>query len=162
MAIRLIRTGGAGLFLGVLLVVPFAAATWAGLGPAQCVTLLVEGLSNAIHQVGWVLVPQLTLAVAVFGLALSRLTARAAGAWAPSSPPWLDPAVESALLLGMLGTLSGMVSGFAGLSPEALEPGPLLHNLGTALRSSFVGFGIALVGVWIKARPAPAPTAEAS
>ena len=30
-----------------------------------------------------------------------------------------------------------------------------IHALGTALRSSFVGFGIALVGVWIRARVVP-------
>ena len=45
-----------------------------------------------------------------------------------------------------------MVSGFVGLSPEELEPGPLVHSLGTALRSSFVGFLIALVGVWKQPR----------
>ena len=67
-------------------------------------------------------------------------------------PGWLDPAVESALLLGLLGTISGMVQGFVGLTPEELEPGPLVHSLGAALRSSFVGFAIALVGVWAKAR----------
>ena len=78
---------------------------------------------------------------------------RAAGLATQLAPAWLDPAVESALLLGMLGTISGMVTGFAGLSPEELEPGPLIHGLGTALRSSFVGFLIALVGVWIKVRP---------
>ena len=33
-----------------------------------------------------------------------------------------------------------------------LEPGPLVHSLGTALRSSFVGFLIALIGVWARAR----------
>jgi biopolymer transport protein ExbB/TolQ len=53
----------------------------------------------------------------------------------------------------MLGTLSGMVRGFVGLSPDAIEAGPLVHALGVALRSSFVGFGIALVGVWLKERP---------
>ena len=37
---------------------------------------------------------------------------------------WLDPAIESALLLGMLGTMSGMVSGFVGLSPDELEQDP--------------------------------------
>ena len=69
--------------------------------------------------------------------------------------------MESALLLGMLGTISGMVSGFAGLSPDELEPGPLVYSLGVALRSSFVGFLIALVGVWTKDRPPAAATGSA-
>ena len=60
--------------------------------------------------------------------------------------------MESALLLGLLGTVSGMVSGFVGLTPDEIEPGPLVHALGVALRSSLVGFLIALVGVWVKAR----------
>ncbi len=46
-----------------------------------------------------------------------------------------------------------MVRGFAGVSPDELEPGPLVHALGTALRSSFVGFAIALVGVWLRGTP---------
>ena len=37
-------------------------------------------------------------------------------------------------------------------APEELEPGPLVHGLGTALRSSLVGFSIALVGVWVRAQ----------
>jgi len=60
-----------------------------------------------------------------------RLSARGAGKW-----------VES----------TGRRSKF-GLSPDELQPGPLVHSLGTALRSSFVGFLIALVGVWVKAQP---------
>ncbi len=91
--------------------------------------------------------------VAVLSLALQQLASRAAGLAATPTPGWLEPAVESALLLGMLGTISGMVSGFSGLSPEELEPGPLVYSLGRALRSSFVGFAIALVGVWTRARP---------
>jgi hypothetical protein len=153
-ALRLMRKGGVGLLLGVLLAAPLLAAAWAGLGPADCAALFVAGLSTAVDLVGWVLVPQLALAVAVLGLALHSLAVRATGACAPHTPPWLDPAVESALLLGMLGTVSGMVGAFAGISLETLEPGPLLHNLGTALRSSLVGFSIALVGVWMKAAPA--------
>ena len=61
--------------------------------------------------------------------------------------------ISAAPLLGLLGTIHGMVSGFIGLSPDELQPGPLVHSLGTALRSSFVGFLIALVGVWTKTRP---------
>ena len=112
--------------------------------------LAALGLRHRIDSVGWVLLPQLLLAVAVFSLFLQRTAVRAVGVSLSPSPPWLDAAIESALLLGMLGTISGMVSGFAGLSPDALEPGPLIHSLGTALRSSFVGFGIALVGVWTR------------
>jgi biopolymer transport protein ExbB/TolQ len=83
-----------------------------------------------------------------------------AGTAAVGAPGWLDPAVESALLLGLLGTIHGMVSGFIGVSPEQLQPGPLVHSLGAALRSSLVGFGIALVGVWTNARR-PTESADA-
>ena len=69
----------------------------------------------------------------VLGLALERLLRSAGGLIGPVSPGWLEPAIESALLLGMLGTLSGMVSGFAGLRAEDLEPAPLLHALGRLL-----------------------------
>ena len=84
-------------------------------------------------------------------------TARIAGE-PVAAPPWIDPAIESALLLGMLGTLHGMVNGFVGLEPGDLQPGPLVQSLGTALRSSFVGFGIALVGVWLRETPQSAVT----
>ncbi len=139
--------------LGALCVAPLAAAFAMGVGPGEGVRLVAAGFLGAVDAVGWVLVPQLVLATAVLALGLEKLTARAAGLGESSTPAWLDPAVESALLLGMLGTISGMVSGFVGLSPDELEPGPLVHGRGTALRSSFVGFGIALIGVWIKARP---------
>ncbi len=109
-------------------------------------------LVGAVDSIGWVFVPQLVLAVAVLSLALQQLASRAAGLALSPTPGWLEPAIESALLLGMLGTISGMVSGFAGLSPDELQPGPLVYSLGRALRSSFVGFAIALVGVWTRAR----------
>jgi hypothetical protein len=136
------------LVLGVvvsLAVLPLALARLAGLELQAAAT----GLRSGVDTVGWVFVPQLGLAVALLGLALARLGLLAAGRRLPPPPAWTSPAVESALLLGMLGTVSGMVSGFAGLSPETLEPGPLVHSLGQALRSTGVGFGIALVGVWI-------------
>ncbi len=147
------RASATGLVLGALCVTPLAAAFAMGVGVGEGVRLVVAGFLGAVDAVGWVLVPQLILATAVLALGLEKLTVRAAGLGESITPAWLDPAVESALLLGMLGTLSGMVSGFVGLSPDELEPGPLVHGLGTALRSSFVGFGIALIGVWIKARP---------
>ena len=150
MAVHAIRTSLAGVALGALIAVPAAALVAASAG--GLVPAVVAGLVAAIDRVGWVLAPQILLAVAVVGVALQRSTCRIAGFSAPPIVAWLDPAVESALLLGMLGTLSGMVSGFVGLSPEELEPGPLVHSLGTALRSSFVGFLIALIGVWAKAR----------
>ena len=124
-----------------------------GEAPAALVWRSAAGFAAAVDAVGWVFVPQFLLGVAVVSVALQRLAARAAGAALPAPPAWLDPAVESALLLGLLGTISGMVQGFVGLTPEELEPGPLVHSLGAALRSSFVGFAIALVGVWAKARP---------
>ncbi len=149
------------LGLGLLALAPPLAASAAGLGPAGVGAALLGGLLDAVAAVGWVLLPQLVLAVAIGSLALTQLCSRLAGLPVPRAPGWLDPAVESALLLGLLGTISGMVRGFVGLSPEELEPGPLVHALGTALRSSFVGFGIALIGVWTKTRP-PEPLAEAA
>ena len=140
----------AALVLGTLLLAPLGFAVWHGIGWGGFAGFVIEALARAIEDVGIVVVPQLALAVAVVGLALEQVVHRIAGV-APRDPPdWLDPAVESALLLGMLGTISGMVNGFVGLSPERLEPGPLVYALGTALRSSFVGFGIALIGVWTR------------
>lgn len=136
-----------------LLAAPPLVVAAAGPGFVAFASDAAAGLSGAVGAVGWVLVPQLLLALAVLSLALEQLVRRAAGAARPQTPGWLDPAVESALLLGLLGTISGMVSGFVGVTPDELEPGPLVHSLGIALRSSFVGFLIALVGVWAKARP---------
>ena len=47
--------------------------------------------------------------------------------------------------------------GVLGTPDDELDPGPLVHALGTALRSSFIGFGIALVGVWVRALPSVEP-----
>jgi hypothetical protein len=149
-----LRTSIAGVLLGAAIAPPVVVAL-RGTGGEGWLGRVVAGGFASLDEVGWVLVPQIVLAVGVLGLALERATAGAAGLAPQATPSWLDPAVESALLLGMLGTLSGMVSGFAGLSPDALEPGPLVHSLGTALRSSFVGFGIALVGVWARGPAAP-------
>lgn len=146
------RASAAGLVLAVLLAVPPVAATQLGLTPETAALAAWLGFAHAVDAVGWVLVPQLALAIGVFGLALRRSVFGLGGLPSSPTPGWLDPAVESALLLGMLGTLSGMVRGFVGLSPDEIEPGPLVHALGLALRSSFVGFGIALVGVWLKER----------
>ncbi len=146
------RASVAGLLLAALLAAPLWVAAQAGITAEAFVPAALAGFADAVDAVGWVLVPQLALAVAVLGLALRRLTWGAAGFGFQATPAWIEPAVESALLLGMLGTLSGMVRGFVGLSPDAIEAGPLVHALGVALRSSFVGFGIALVGVWLKER----------
>jgi hypothetical protein len=153
-----VRTSLVGVALGALIAAPLLAAAAAGLGAGDLLHSGAAGLVAAVGAVGWVLVPQLALAVAILGLGLQQLATRAAGLAVTPAPPWLDPAVESALLLGMLGTISGMVSGFVGLSPDELEPGPLVYGLGTALRSSFVGFLIALVGVWIKTRRGGVPS----
>lgn len=150
-----VRVGFAGVVLAGLTVVPLLWLARLEEGVGGALAAAIEGFGAAVDAVGWVLVPQTLLAIAVFGAALHHLAARLAGTEAPAPPAWIDPAVESALLLGMLGTLAGMVNGFVGLSPEALEPGPLVHALGTALRSSFIGFGIALVGVWVRALPTP-------
>ena len=149
------RTSAVGLALAAALALPLLWLTGMGAtaGVAALGERIVDGFVGTVDSVGWVFVPQFVLAVAIFSLALQRLSARLAGAAVPSPPAWLDPAVESALLLGLLGTISGMVRGFVGISPEELEPGPLVHSLGAALRSSFVGFAIALVGVWAKADP---------
>ena len=150
-----LRAGFVGVALAGLLLAPALLLLTAGQGaaPALLAERALAGFVAAVDAVGWVFVPQFVLGAAVVSAALQRLAARAAGAPRREPPPWLDPAVESALLLGLLGTISGMVQGFVGLTPEELEPGPLVHSLGAALRSSFVGFAIALVGVWAKARP---------
>lgn len=149
-----VRASAVGLALAGLLILPaiWLAGIEASLG--ELAVRVFAGFAAAVDAVGWVFVPQFFLAAAIFSLALQRLAGHAAGATLDPPPAWLDPAVESALLLGLLGTISGMVQGFVGISPEELEPGPLVHALGAALRSSFVGFAIALVGVWAKARPA--------
>jgi hypothetical protein len=152
MAAHPLRAGATGLVLVGLTAVPLLWLARLG-GDGGPIRAALAGFDAAIQSVGWVFVPQLLLAVAVLGAALQRISARLAGLASPEPPSWIDPAVESALLLGMLGTLSGMVNGFVGLSPDELEPGPLVHALGTALRSSFVGFGIALIGVWVRAQP---------
>ncbi len=155
------RASAVGIALGALLAAPLALAVAAGLSPGELLRAAGDGLAGAVVDVGWVLAPQIALAVAVLSLALQRLACRAAGLPPETPPPWLDPAVESALLLGMLGTISGMVSGFVGLTPDELEPGPLVYSLGTALRRSFLGFLIALVGVWAKTRAAALPQESA-
>jgi hypothetical protein len=153
--VRVLRAGSVLLVLLALAALPLGWAALSDAGLAGSVALAVAGFLAALDAVGWVFVPQAVLAVAVLGAALQRIASRLAGI-APPAPDWIDPAIESALLLGMLGTIHGMVNGFSGLSPEQLEPAPLVESLGTALRSSFVGFGIALVGVWTRARPADA------
>ncbi len=148
-----VRAGLVGVLLAGLTAVPLLWLARLEGGAALSASAALAGFAAAIDAVGWVLLPQMLLAIAVFGVALHHVAARLAGAAAFGPPAWIDPAVESALLLGMLGTLSGMVNGFAGLSPDEMDPGPLVHALGTALRSSFIGFGIALVGVWVRALP---------
>lgn len=144
-----VRASSVALGLCVLLAVPSVALV-VDLDPQAALQRLVSGLWAALDQVGWVLLPELVLAVGVVGLAVERVLRTAGGLADASSPGWLEPAIESALLLGMLGTLSGMVSGFAGLRVDELDPAPLLHALGRALRSSLMGFSIALVGVWAR------------
>lgn len=148
----MLRLSLVGAGLGALVAAPLFAAATSGMSATELLRAGGDGLAVAVDAVGWVLIPQVALAIAILSLALQQIAGRLAGIAVPETPPWLDPAVESALLLGLLGTISGMVRGFVGLSPEELEPGPLVHSLGTALRSSFVGFLIALVGVWTKAR----------
>ncbi len=152
-----VRAGLVGVLLAGLTAAPLLWLARLEGGAALSVSAALAGFAAAIDAVGWVLLPQILLAIAVFGVALHHLAARLAGAAAFAPPRWIDPAVESALLLGMLGTLSGMVNCFVGLSPDELDPGPLVHALGTALRSSFIGFGIALVGVWVRALPSADP-----
>ena len=149
------RASAAGLALALLLAAPLLLFLQLGVATQAAPDAVVAGFSLAAVEVGWVLLPQLALATAILGLALQRLAWRLAGFEPHPTPGWLEPAVESALLLGMLGTLSGMVNGFVGLSADEIEAGPLVHALGIALRSSFVGFGIALVGVWLKDRAVP-------
>ncbi len=149
----MVRTSLVGVGLGALLAAPLVAVAIGGIALGDVVPAVAVGFLSALDAVGWVLLPQIVLAIAVLGLALEQIACRVSGLPARPAPGWLDPAVESALLLGLLGTISGMVSGFIGLSPDEIQPGPLVHALGTALRSSLLGFGIALVGVWTKTRP---------
>jgi hypothetical protein len=148
-----LRVSAVGLALLALLALPLALLSSAGLGAGQLAALAAGGFLAALDAVGWVFVPQFALAVAVLSLVLQQLATRAAGREPPPAPRWLDPAIESALLLGLLGTVSGMVQGFTGIAPEDIEPGALVNALGMALRSTFVGFAIALVGVWAKVDP---------
>jgi len=138
--------------LGALAAAPPAVLLLAGAGPVELARAAAAGLAAEVASVGWVLVPQIVLA-GIGGLALQQAARRAAGLPRLAPPAWLAPAVESALLLGLLGTISGMVAGFVGVSPSELEPAPLVRGLGAALRSTFVGFAIALVGVWVKDLP---------
>ncbi len=147
------RASAASLLLLGLAVVPIFLMFNVDVNDESLLYSVVEGLILAIDAVGWVLVPQIVLAAAILSLALQQIGAWLAGVARLPAPAWIDPAVESALLLGLLGTVSGMVRGFVGVEPEALEPGPLVHALGTALRSTFVGFAIALVGIWLRHRP---------
>ena len=149
-----LRAGLVGASIAALAGLPLFWLASVGPGLAHGARAAVAGFIVALDHVGWVLVPQAVLGVAVLGAALQRVAGRAAGTAVPA-PAWIDPAIESALLLGLLGTISGMVNGFVGLGPEELQPGPLVHSLGAALRSSFVGFAIALVGVWIRAGAVP-------
>ena len=137
-------------WLGVLAAAPVAALLLAGASPGELLAACARGLSAEVESVGFVLVPQLVLAVGILGLALQQGVRRVAGLPRLAAPRWMSPAVESVLLLGLLGTVSGMVSGFAGIAPDELEAAPLVRGLGAALRSTFVGFSIALVGVWLK------------
>ena len=147
---RLLRSLAVGALLAAALVIPGASLMWGGLSPGEVLAMVSLGLRHSVDTIGWVFVPQLVLAVAVGALFVQRAAMRGAGAALPAAPNWLDAAIESALLLGMLGTLSGMVAGFVGASPGNLDAGSLIHSLGTALRSSSVGFGVALVGVWTR------------
>ncbi len=148
-----LRSGFVAVALAGLIAAPILLLLGQSGPPVEWVGRAFIGFAAAVDLVGWVFVPQFVLGAAVVSLALQRLATHAAGVALAAPPAWLDPAVESALLLGLLGTISGMVQGFVGITPEKLEPGPLVHSLGVALRSSFVGFAIALVGVWTKARP---------
>jgi hypothetical protein len=109
-----LRVGLVGISLAALAGLPLFWLASLGPGLAQGTRAAVSGFAVALDSVGWVLVPQAALGVAVLGAALQRVASRAAGAPVPA-PSWIDPAIESALLLGLLGTISGMVNGFVGL-----------------------------------------------
>jgi hypothetical protein len=151
----MMRRSAVALALAALAGAPLAAVLGAGADPGALGRDAVAGVRVAVDAVGFVVVPQALFGLAIAGLVVERLAARAAALPAPAPAGWLDPAIESCLLLGMLGTISGMVQAFAGSEATSLDPGLLVHYLGTALRSSYVGFGIALVGVWAKERHEP-------
>lgn len=150
------RASAVALALVALAGAPLAALLGAGADPGALGRDAAAGVRLAVDAVGFVVVPQALFGLAIAGLIVERLAARAAALPPPAAAGWLDPAIESCLLLGMLGTISGMVQAFAGPEAASLDPGRLVHFLGTALRSSYVGFGIALVGVWTKQRDATA------
>jgi len=148
-----VRVSAALSMLAGLALVPLFFLQASGQPVPDLLGLAAGGLWVAIDAVGWVLVPQLVLAAAILTLAIRQVAAWVAGGKRPEAPVWIDPAIESALLLGLLGTISGMVRGFVAVDPEALEAAPLVQALGAALRSTFAGFAIALVGVWLRGRP---------
>jgi hypothetical protein len=150
-----VRAPAIALGLVALAGVPLAAVLAAGPGPGALARAAAAGTLVAVDAVGFVVVPQALFGVAIAGLCVERLAARAAALPPPPAPGWLDPAIESCLLLGMLGTISGMVQAFASSDAASLDPGFLVHYLGTALRSSYVGFSIALFGVWLEQRGSP-------
>ena len=145
-----LRRLGVGVVFATALLLPGFIGVWGGLGPREVLAMASFGLGHSLDLVGWVLLPQLLLAVVVGALFLQRVACRGAGTPLSPAPAWLDAAIESALLLGMLGTITGMVAGFVEMGPGELEAGSLIHSLGTALRSSSLGFGVALVGVWTR------------
>jgi hypothetical protein len=155
MGLRRVRVTTVEVALSALLAAPLGAAVMFRVSPGEALHLSWAGLWSAVDMVGWVVIGQIVIAVGVVGLALQRSAARVAGCPRGDTPGWLEPAVESALIFGLLGTITGMMRGFIGIAPDELQPGPLVHGLGTALRSSAVGFAIAGVGLWLKRDPAP-------
>jgi hypothetical protein len=155
--VRFARAPAVALTLVALAGAPLVALFAAGAGPGELARAAAEGVRVAVDAVGFVVLPQALFGLAIAGLLVERVAARAAALPAPPAPSWLEPAIESCLLLGMLGTISGMVQAFAGSEAAPLDPGYLVHYLGTALRSSYVGFAIALFGVWLKQRGEAVP-----
>ena len=101
--IRIMANGAALIAVpafGMTLIIIAALALGVGAGDAGRLVWL--GLADARAAVGWVLIPQLVLAVGVLGLLVERLACRFAGAASDTTPRWLEPAVESALLLRLV------------------------------------------------------------
>ena len=65
--------------LGVLAAAPVVGLVIAGVAPGDLLRASARGLVAEVDSVGWVLVPQLVLAVGILGLALQQGVRRAAG-----------------------------------------------------------------------------------
>ena len=72
----MLRVSLVGAGLGGLVAVPLFAAVTSGMGAGELLRAGVGGLAAAVDAVGWVLIPQIALAIAILSLALQQLDDR--------------------------------------------------------------------------------------